>query len=64
MLLCFFISDYFFFVPFLRQISELEMQKKQSSKTLTRLMAETRDLENHVTTLHMSVSGFNGFSGV
>ncbi|XP_027140214.1 kinetochore scaffold 1 [Larimichthys crocea] len=36
-----------------RQISELEMQKKQNSNKLNRLKAETRNLESHITTLHM-----------
>ncbi len=40
------------------------MQKKQNSNKLNRLKAETRNLESHVTMLHMSVSDFydNGFS--
>ncbi|XP_068564539.1 kinetochore scaffold 1 [Cebidichthys violaceus] len=36
-----------------RQISELEMQKKQNSNKLNRLKAETRNLESHVNGLHM-----------
>ncbi|XP_059212452.1 uncharacterized protein knl1 [Centropristis striata] len=36
-----------------RQISELEMQKQQNSNKLNRLKAETRNLESHVTALHM-----------
>ncbi|XP_054474626.1 uncharacterized protein knl1 [Anoplopoma fimbria] len=36
-----------------RQISELEMQNKQSSNKLNRLKAETRNLESHVNVLHM-----------
>ncbi|XP_029281413.1 kinetochore scaffold 1 [Cottoperca gobio] len=36
-----------------RQISELEMQKKQNSNKLNRLKVETRKLESHVTMLHM-----------
>nr|XP_046228296.1 kinetochore scaffold 1 isoform X2 [Scatophagus argus] len=36
-----------------QQISELEMQKVQTSKKLNRLKAETRNLESHVTTLQM-----------
>ncbi|CAG5928374.1 unnamed protein product [Menidia menidia] len=35
-----------------RQITELEMQKKQNSSKLTRLKAETRNLENHVDVLN------------
>ncbi|KAK9531311.1 hypothetical protein VZT92_010744 [Zoarces viviparus] len=36
-----------------RQISELEMQNKQNSNKLTRLKAETRNLESPVNVLHM-----------
>ncbi|KAM6905878.1 uncharacterized protein PEZ65_017211 [Lycodopsis pacificus] len=36
-----------------RQISELEMQKKQNSDKLNRLKAETRNLESPVDVLHM-----------
>ncbi|XP_078130065.1 uncharacterized protein knl1 [Sander vitreus] len=36
-----------------RQISELEMQKKQTSNKLSRLKVETSNLESHVTALHM-----------
>ncbi|KAM8832619.1 uncharacterized protein knl1 isoform 3-T3 [Spinachia spinachia] len=36
-----------------RQISELELQKTQSSKELKRLKAETNKLESHVNVLHM-----------
>ncbi|XP_031717532.1 kinetochore scaffold 1 isoform X2 [Anarrhichthys ocellatus] len=36
-----------------RQISELEMQKKQNSNKLNRLKAETRNLESPVNVLHM-----------
>uniref|UniRef100_A0A8C4GIP2 Knl1 C-terminal RWD domain-containing protein n=1 Tax=Dicentrarchus labrax TaxID=13489 RepID=A0A8C4GIP2_DICLA len=36
-----------------RQISELEMQKKQNSNKLNRLKAETRNLESHITALQM-----------
>ncbi|KAI3363664.1 hypothetical protein L3Q82_001283 [Scortum barcoo] len=36
-----------------RQISELEMQKKQSTNKLNRLKAETRNLESHITMLHI-----------
>ncbi|XP_026174572.1 uncharacterized protein knl1 [Mastacembelus armatus] len=36
-----------------RQISELEMEKQQNSKKLNRLKAETRNLESHITMLHM-----------
>ncbi|TKS76372.1 Kinetochore scaffold 1 ALL1-fused protein [Collichthys lucidus] len=35
-----------------RQISELEMQKKQNLNKLNRLKAETRNLESHITALH------------
>ncbi|XP_026197742.1 kinetochore scaffold 1 isoform X2 [Anabas testudineus] len=35
-----------------RQVSELEIQKKQSSHHLSRLKTETRNLENHITVLH------------
>ncbi|XP_070704846.1 outer kinetochore KNL1 complex subunit KNL1-like [Pempheris klunzingeri] len=35
-----------------RQISELEMQKKQNSNKVKRLQTETRNLESHVTMLH------------
>ncbi|GLD49688.1 uncharacterized protein AKAME5_000333900 [Lates japonicus] len=36
-----------------RQISELELQKKQNSNKLNRLKAETKNFESHVTILHM-----------
>ncbi|XP_018538037.1 kinetochore scaffold 1 [Lates calcarifer] len=36
-----------------RQMSELELQKKQNSNKLNRLKAETKNLESHVTILHM-----------
>ncbi|XP_074472663.1 uncharacterized protein knl1 isoform X2 [Sebastes fasciatus] len=36
-----------------RQISELEIQKKQNSNKLNRLKAETRNLESHVTVQNM-----------
>ncbi|XP_035535175.1 kinetochore scaffold 1 [Morone saxatilis] len=36
-----------------RQITELEMQKKQNSNKLNRLKAETRNLESHITALQM-----------
>ena len=38
------------------------MQKTQNSKKLKRLKAETRDLESHVSMLHMSVPGFDGWT--
>lgn len=56
--------SYSFLCSCLREISELEMQKKQNSEKVNRLKAETRNLDSHVTTLHMLVSGFNGFSEV
>ena len=49
------------FVSYFRQITELEMQKKQNSSKLKRLKAETRNLESHVDMLDTSVSEFIGF---
>lgn len=42
-------------------MSELELQEKQTSKKLNRLKTETKNLQNHVSMLHLSVSGFNRF---
>ncbi|XP_073348418.1 uncharacterized protein knl1 isoform X2 [Pagrus major] len=36
-----------------REITELEMQTKQNSNKLNRLKAETRNLESHITGLHL-----------
>ncbi len=48
----------FFCCSCYRQISELEMQKKQNLNKLNRLKAETRNLESHITALHTYVSYF------
>ncbi|XP_042359963.1 kinetochore scaffold 1-like [Plectropomus leopardus] len=36
-----------------RQITELELQKKQNANKLSRLISETTSLESHITMLHM-----------
>lgn len=36
-----------------REISELEMQRKQNTNKLNRLIAETRNIESHITMLNM-----------
>ncbi|XP_034435998.1 uncharacterized protein knl1 isoform X1 [Hippoglossus hippoglossus] len=36
-----------------RQVAELELQKKQNSSKLNRLQTETRNLESHITAMHM-----------